>query len=346
MNQDLFPFQITLGRTGLVTAKNGFGALPIQRISTAEAEKLLRMAYDGGITFFDTARNYSDSEEKVGTAFPPALRDKVILATKTGAKNAADFQRDLDLSLRKLNTDRIDLYQFHNPPFVPKPEDGTGLYEAMLEARRAGKIRFIGLTNHRRALAEEAIRSGRYDTIQFPLSYLSDAGDAALPELAEQHQVGFLAMKALAGGLIRDGHVAFAWMQEHRNVLPLWGVQSEEELNVFLECAKNPPRLDADMRRVIAKDCKELAGDFCRGCGYCLPCPAGIEINNCARVSLLLRRAPLAMHLSATWQEKMAKVPGCLHCGKCKSRCPYHLDTPKLLEKNYADYLTFLPKES
>ena len=296
---------VTLGKTGITVNKNGFGALPIQRISTEDAVALARKAYDAGITFFDTARFYTDSEEKLGEAFD-GMREKVYIATKTAAANAKEFWEQLETSLHNLRTDYIDIYQFHNPSFCPKPGDGSGLYEAMLEAKAQGKIRHIGITNHRLAVAEEAVASGLYETLQFPFCYLATERDIALAT---------------------------------------WGVQRESELDEFISYIDNPPVMTEELKAVIAHDVTELAGEFCRGCGYCMPCPAGIEINNCARMSLMLRRAPSDAQLTPEMQEKMKKIEDCLHCDQCKSKCPYGLDTPALLAKNYEDYKRVLAGE-
>lgn len=332
---------ITLGKTGLTIEKNGFGCLPIQRVSRQEAVRLLRRAYDGGMNYFDTARAYTDSEEKVGEAFA-GMRDKVILATKSQAQTGEQMKQDLETSLRMLKTDYIDVYQFHNPAFCPKPGGADGLYDAALEAQAQGKIRFISITNHRLAVAQEAIDSGLYATLQFPFSYLSGVQEEMLLDGCVKAGMGFIAMKALAGGLIRDGYTAAAFMARQPHVVPIWGVQHDWELNQFLDCIQNPPELTPERQAVIARDRKELAGDFCRGCGYCMPCPVGIEINNCARMSLMLRRAPADAWLTPEQQAKMEKIKDCLHCGQCKSKCPYGLDTPRLLEENYRDYQTFL----
>ena len=125
-------------------------------------------------------------------------------------------------------------------------------------------------------------------------------------------------------------------------VVPIWGVQHEWELDQFLSAVRETPAMTEEYQQIIDHDRKELAGDFCRGCGYCMPCPVGIEINQCARMSLMLRRAPEASWLSDQWQAEMKKIENCLHCNQCKSKCPYGLDTPNLLKKNYEDYLTFL----
>ena len=150
--------------------------------------------------------------------------------------------------------------------------------------------------------------------------------------------MGFIAMKALSGGLINNSRAAYVYLAQYDNVLPIWGVQKEQELDEFLSYIGNPPAMDEEISALIAHDRKMLSGEFCRGCGYCMPCPVEIEINNCARMSLMLRRAPSAAWLTPAWQEKMAKIENCLHCGQCASKCPYGLDTPTLLAKNYADY--------
>lgn len=332
---------VKLGKTGIVTDKNGYGALPIQRVSDDEAVRILQKAYDGGVTFFDTARFYTDSEHKLGLAFK-GMRDKVIIATKTAAKNADEFWKDIRTSLDNLQTDYIDIYQFHNPSFCPKPGDGTGLYEAMLEAKKNGMIKHIGITNHRLKVAHEAIDSGLYETLQFPFCYLASDEDIELVTKCKQADMGFIAMKALSGGLITDSRAAYAFEAEFDNVLPIWGVQRESELDEFLSYVTNPPAMTDDIRALIDNDRKQLQGDFCRGCGYCMPCPAGIEINNCARMSLLLRRSPSELQLTPEVQAKMMKIEDCMHCGHCRSMCPYHLDTPALLAKNLEDYKNVL----
>lgn len=335
--------KVILGKTGIEVNKNGFGALPIQRITKAEAVYILQKAFYNGINYFDTARAYTDSEEKIGAAFS-YIRDKLIISTKTAAKTGEGLKKDLEESLRMLQTDYIDIYQFHNPDLCPRPGDGTGLYEAALEAKRQGKIRHIGITNHRIPLAKEAIESGLYETLQFPFSYLAAETDLELVDACKKADMGFIAMKALSGGLIQNSACAYAFMAQAQfdHVAPIWGIQRESELDEFLSYQVCPPSLTGELKEVMEKNRKELSGDFCRGCGYCMPCPAGIEINNCARMGLLLRRSPQASWLSAEWQEKMKKIEECKHCGQCMKKCPYSLNTPELLAKNYEDYKTFL----
>lgn len=337
--------KVRLGKTGIVVPKNGFGALPIQRISEEDAVYLLRKAYDHGIRFFDTARGYSDSEKKIGLAISGYIkREDIVIATKTMALDAKSFWDHLHTSLEMLQTEYVDILQFHTPPFTPKPGDGTGLYEAMLEAKEKGLIKHIGITNHRLEVAKEAVVSGLYETIQFPFNYLASHKDLEIVELAKEYDLGFIAMKGLSGGLINKADVAYAYLAQPMfdHVVPIWGVQREHELDDFLLCQDNPPALNQERKAIIEKDRAQLIGSFCRGCGYCMPCPVGIQINQCARMSLMIRRAPSNAWLSDTWQENMHNIENCIHCNQCRSKCPYELDTPSLLEQNLIDYQNIL----
>lgn len=337
--------QIRLGKTEIVTNKNGFGALPIQRISFEDADALIMHAYENGITFFDTARFYTDSEQKLGKALcARGLRDKVYIASKTMCTDTEQFWAQLETSLTDLQTDYLDLYQFHNPAFCPKPDDGTGLYEAMQKAKAQGKIRHIGITNHRLTVALEAIESGLYETLQFPFSYLASDEEIAMTEKCRKADMGFIAMKGMSGGLIKRADAAYTFMTQFENVLPIWGVQRMEELEQFLACEKNPPVMNQEMKAFIETERRELSGEFCRGCGYCMPCPVGIKINDCARMSLMIRRASIDIYMDEAHQAEMEAIEKCLHCGQCAAKCPYGLDTPKLLEKNLIDYRQQLSK--
>lgn len=336
--------QVILGKTGIKTPQNAFGALPVQRVSIEEAVKILRRAYEGGMTFFDTARAYSDSEIKLGEAFA-GMRDKITIASKTMAKTPEEFWQQLDTTLTNLKTDYLDLYQFHCVNQVYRPGDGTGMYECMLEAKEQGKIRHIGVTAHKLQIAFDCVESGLYETLQFPLSYLSSEKEIALVEACKNADMGFIAMKGLAGGLIQNSKAAMAYMTQFDNVVPIWGIQKMSELEEWLAFFEETPTMDEEITAFIEEEKKTLAGDFCRGCGYCMPCPADIMINQCARMSLLLRRAPSKGWLSENMQAEMKKIENCLECGQCSKKCPYELDTPTLLKKNYEDYKKVLAGE-
>ena len=328
---------ITLGKTGITTPKNAFGALPVQRVSVDEAVRILRKAYDGGMTFFDTARAYSDSEEKLGAAFSPEIRRNIFIASKTAAKTPEGFWKDLETTLHNLKTDYLDIYQLHCVNQCYRPDDGTGMYEAMLQARQKGMIRHIGITAHKIGIAEEIVASGLYETLQFPFSYLATDRDIALVEACHAGDMGFIAMKGLSGGLLNNAEACMAFMTKYP-VLPIWGIQRESELDQWLAFFKKEAVLTPELQTIIDHDREELLGDFCRGCGYCAPCTVGIVINQCARMSQMIRRSPSAAWLSPEWQAEMEKIDKCVHCNICMKRCPYELPIPELLRKNLIDY--------
>lgn len=332
---------ITLGKTGITVPQNAFGALPIQRVNKDTAVSILRRAYDGGMRFFDTARAYSDSEEKLGAAFS-GMWDKVFIASKTMAKNPEDFWKHLETTLHNLNTDHLDLLQFHCVDQCYRPGDGTGMYECMLEAKKQGKILHIGTTAHKIQVAMDCVESGLYETMQFPFSYLSGEKEIALVKKCEETGTGFIAMKGLAGGLIRHAKAAMAFMTQFDNVLPIWGIQKESELEEWLSFMERTPEMDEEIKTFIEQEREELAKDFCRGCGYCMPCPEDIQINTAARMSLMLRRAPSANWLSEPMQAEMKKIENCRTCKACMEKCPYELNIPELLKKNYEDYQNVL----
>jgi predicted aldo/keto reductase-like oxidoreductase len=335
---------LRLGRTNLVVGRVGFGALPIQRISFEESARILRRAVEAGVTFFDTARSYSDSEEKLGAAFP-GLREKLIIASKTTGGDEEGIRKQIKISLTNLRTDYLDIYQFHNPKTVPLPGDGTGRYETMLDLKASGAIRFIGLTAHSLDRALSAVGSGLYDSVQFPFSLLSDKRELELAVKAREAGVALLGMKALGGGMIRNIPAAFAFTWRYDNLLPLWGIQRMAELEQFLALGENPPAWDDAMQQEAEAEKASLGPSYCRGCGYCLPCPAKIEIPVTARMSLLLARSPWQRWTSPEWQEKMARVDECTHCEACKSRCPYGLDPSAMVAEHWKAYKSFLKEK-
>ena len=338
---------VLLGNTGMVVNKNGLGCLPIQRVNMEEAIRIFRRAYDAGITFYDTARAYTDSEEKLGNAFSPSMRQKIFIATKSMARDPDGLKKDLETSLRLLKTDYVDLFQFHFSPECYRPGDEFGIYECALKAKEEGKIRHLGITTHKLSVAREAIESGLYETLQYPFSYLSTPEEEALTRDTEEKGLGFIAMKALAGGLISNARAAYAYMRKFPNVLPIWGIQKMEELEQFLELGENPP--DSEEEAVLSRiraDREMLGGEFCRGCGYCMPCPAGIQIPTLARMELFIKRARVEDYITPYWREEMKKVENCLHCGQCHRHCPYELDASKLLEKNAQFFWNYLKENN
>lgn len=332
--------KVLLGRTKIEATCQSFGALPIQRTHEDEAVKILQRAYDGGINFYDTARAYSNSEEKIGKAFTPSMRQNIYIATKSNKTTKDAFLEDIQTSLKLLNTDYVDILQAHNIKEVINIEDENSAYAGLIEAQKRGYCRFIGITSHRLEVAEASVDTDLYDTVQFPMSYLSNENDIALIKRAKDKNVGLIAMKALAGGAITSGRAAAAFMELHPSLLPIWGVQHMHEVEEFIDILNNPTGMTDELASLIAKDKTELSGNFCRACGYCKPCTAApeLELNMAMRMYLNLRRLPPENFLTEYWQKQMMLIEKCIDCGVCKTRCPYGLDVPKIIRENLIDY--------
>ena len=331
-----------LGKTELMVSKNSFGALPIQRLSMDEAAALLRKAYDGGINFFDSANAYSDSEIKIGEGLSD-VRKNVIIATKSGATDPKKMREHVEQSLRQMKTDYIDIEQMHNPAVVPDFE--SDIYQEYLKLKQEGKILHIGITFHKLSNAVEAVKSGLYETVQFPLSCLSTDEEFDMVKLAGENDIGIICMKAMCGGLLTSAAPSMAVLDQFAHAVPIFGIQRESELEEIVALDANPPKLDEAMLSFIAAEKAKLSGSFCRGCGYCMPCPVGIKINNAARMKLLLERSPWQDHVTPEGIENMNRIDSCIRCGVCKTRCPYSLDCPQLLQENLKYFRNFLAEK-
>ncbi|MCL2356275.1 MAG: aldo/keto reductase [Defluviitaleaceae bacterium] len=331
--------KIIFGQTDLQVSRTGFGAIPIQRISYDESTAILRRAVESGINLFDTANAYTTSEERIGVALGD-VREKIILCTKSGAQNPADLTAQVENSLVKMRTEYIDVFQFHCPGFVPRPDGNDGLYNAAEKLKSEGKIRHIGITAHKKHLALEAIESELYAVLQYPFSYLSSPEELALAEKCREKNIGVLGMKALCGGILTNARAAFAFLQQHENIVPIWGIQHMHELEEFIAYEKSPPELTDELLSEIEADKAALAGSFCRACGYCLPCPANIPIPMAARMEFLLGRMVAQNFRTPEWQENMRRIDNCTNCGHCKANCPYELDVPELLRRHQDFYFS------
>lgn len=324
------------GRTELKVSRTSFGAIPIQRIPYEESTKILKHAYENGITLYDTANSYTTSEDRIGTALFD-VRKNIIICTKSGAETPKVLMENLENSLQKLRTDYIDVFQFHVPGFVPLPGGSDGLYDTVKKAQQDGKIRFIGITCHKLNIAYEAVDSSFYDTVQYPFSYISTKNEMKLASYCDKKNIGLLGMKGLCGGILSNARAAFAFLRQYKNIVPIWGIEKLYELEEFLQYENEPPELDEILLKEINKDKEEFSSSFCRACGYCLPCPAGIPIPMAARMKFLLGRMLRDTFVTPFWQDNMKKISDCTGCGRCKANCPYELDVPVLL-KEHQDY--------
>ncbi|MDD5640383.1 MAG: aldo/keto reductase [Syntrophales bacterium] len=334
-----------LGRTGLQVSEVGFGAIPIIRLSFEEAERVLRRALDRGVTLFDTAHLYVDSEEKIGRAFE-GLRDRIVLATKTMKRDKQGAQEDLELSLRRLRTDYLDLYQFHmvnQEADIQAITGPGGALEAAVRAKEAGRIRHLGFTSHSLEMAIKLVKTELFSTVQFPFNFIEAEATAELHPLAWELKLGVLAMKPFCGGLVEDARVAFAYLRRFPAVIPLAGWDSVERVDEVVDLYEQPLEVTPEDEAAMARYRTELGDLFCRRCEYCQPCPHGVMVTPAMLYGTVAHRMGPAK-AAAFAAKAMESVRLCEECGECAERCPYHLPIPETLKKHLAMYEEHLGK--
>jgi uncharacterized protein len=330
---------IPLGKTGLTISEVGFGGIPIIRLDEDTAVAVLSRAYESGITLYDTANAYRDSEKKMGRAFE-GLRDKVVLATKTMRRDAPGVVEQLENSLRMMQTDYIDIYQLHQ---VAQETDWSvitgpgGAMEAVIKAKEQGKIRFIGVTSHNPAMAVKLVKTGMFSTVQFPFNFIEDAAKDELHIAARERGIGILAMKPFAGGVIDNAGIAFKFLRGHADVIPLPGFDSLEKVDEVVSFYKQPNRVTEDDLKLMDNYRIELGKEFCRRCEYCQPCPQGVMIT--AAMSYRVVASRMSPQVAAEFSKiPMESVALCTECRECVDRCPYDLPIPDILKIHYDLY--------
>jgi predicted aldo/keto reductase-like oxidoreductase len=330
---------LKLGNTDLTVSEVGFGCIPIVRLSTGEAVRLLCYAYERGINFFDTANAYQDSEQKIGLAFQ-GYRDKVVLATKSLQRNADGLTKHLENSLRMLKTDYLDLFQFHMVSKQSELEAITapgGALEAAIKAKEQGKIRYIGITTHSYDMAIKLMKTGYFKTMMFPFNFIEDKAKGEMLQLSREKEIGFLAMKPFGGGALDNAELCFKFLRQFPDAIPVPGFDSIKYVDEVLTFYEQPNIITEEDLLKIQKYRNDLGSQFCRRCGYCQPCPNGVIITSAMSYPLIVKRMSPAISVKFS-QKAMDSVPNCTKCGSCVSRCPYELPIPNLLQKNYELY--------
>lgn len=324
-----------LGRTGLQVSAIGFGGIPIQRISEAEAKAVVNQALDQGINFFDTARGYTDSEVKLGQVLKER-RKEAIIATKSMSRTKEGMAADVDQSLANLGVDYIDLYQFHNVKDMASLEQvlsPNGALAALQEAQKAGKIKHIGITGHIRRILVEALKTGAMETVQFPFNVVEAGESQELIDLAGQTDTGIIIMKPLAGGALRNANLALRFILQYPVSTVIPGMDSTEQVDQNALLGHENQALSAEERVLIEKEAAALGTAFCRRCEYCQPCPQGIQIPMIFLLEGYYSRYNLTDWSKARYREMAVKVDACIECGECENKCPYSLPIRQMLVK-------------
>ena len=334
---------IRLAGTDLEFSEIGFGGIPIMALTMNEAVSIVKYCFDLGITFFDTANMYLSSEEKIGTALE-AVREKVVIATKTAQRDAREVAAHIDFSLQQLKTDWIDLYQLHN---VSNQENlqqvlgPHGAFEAARRARDAGKIRHIGISSHNIPTALEALKTGLFQTLQFPFNFIENDPAYELFPQARRHDVGLIGMKPLGGGLLERADLCFGFLQQHPDVVPIPGIRAKKEADEIIELYASPkPLSKADLIEI--ENIRSVLGEkFCHRCEYCMPCEQGVQIPSVLIFQAAANRLPRE-GVTAWLGKAMESVAECIECGECEQKCPYNLPIADLLKENLALYRDYL----
>ena len=330
---------ITLGKTNLRVSRLGFGGIPIQRLDAEGAKALLDAVHDAGINYIDTARGYTVSEELIGQAIEGYRKD-FILATKSMARDKEGMAKDIEISLKNLRTDYIDIYQIHNPSLeqLEQVSAAGGALEALLEAKAAGKIGHIGLTAHSLQVFEKALELPWVETFMFPYNIVESQGEELMRRMKEKN-IAFIAMKPMAGGAIEDGRLAMRYIcQNDAMTIAIPGMYSAGEVEQNAKAVSDISPLTAEELAAIDKVRQELGTNFCRRCNYCAPCTVGINISGAFLFHGYLSRYGLGDWAKSRYDGLSVKASACVECGECESRCPYHLPIREMLKRVAADF--------
>ena len=323
-----------LGKTGLKISRMGFGGIPIQKVDVPAVRTLMLAMRERGVNYIDTARGYTVSEAYIGQALE-GMRDDFVLATKSMARTKEAMEKDIETSLSNLRTDYIDLYQVHNPSMkdletVTAP---GGALEALMEAKKAGKIGHIGLTAHMATVFEAALSMNWVETVMFPYNIVETQGEALMRRCTQQN-VGFIVMKPLAGGALEDATLAMRFIAKNPDVsVVIPGMYAVEELEQNLSAIEDTAPLSDEELSKIEAIRRELGTQFCRRCNYCQPCAAGIGISGIFVLEGYLRRYGLGDWAKARYAAMGKKAGDCIGCGACESRCPYQLPIREMLAR-------------
>jgi len=328
--------KIRLGRTGMMVTRLGFGGIPIQRASEEEAIAVVKKCLELGINFLDTANGYTTSEERIGKAIK-GKREGLFLATKSQARNREDVEKHLKLSLQRLGVDYIDLYQFHNVSDTKTLKtmlDPNGPRAVVEDAKRAGLVKHIGATSHQIDVAKDIVKTGLFETVMFPLNFMSYEGKEELLSLARQHDVGFIAMKPLAGGMIDNVTVAIKYLLQFPDIVLIPGIERVPEIEEIARIFEGPKELTAREKREMERIRRELGTRFCRRCDYCQPCTADISISHVMSFPSLRKRLPLVRLYTGKFADSFTKALECTDCGECEERCPYNLPIRDMMKEH------------
>ncbi|MFQ6065701.1 MAG: aldo/keto reductase [bacterium] len=328
--------KLEFGKTGLWVSRVAMGGIPIMRLGKKEAVRVVKKVLDMGINFIDTATGYADSEEKIGEALKGKKREDLVIASKSPAPDKKRFLEHVDLSLKRMRTDYIDIYHLHGVNSEEKFKQVMGpggAYEGLQEAIERGKVRHTAFSSHHMPVAKKLMLTDKFEVVQIGLNFIDTEPEAEIIPLARRLNLGFICMKPMGGGLLGDANLAFRYLAQFPGIVPDPGIEKIEEMEEIVKIVENPRPLTGEEKKEIQKIREELGKEFCHRCDYCQPCPQDIPISMILVVKSVVRRVPLQAAIE--WMAPaMEKARECTECEECIERCPYDLAIPELLKKN------------
>ena len=327
--------KIEFGKTGLWVTRVAMGGIPIGRLPKKEAVGVVKKVLDMGINFIDTANAYRDSEEKIGGALKGRKREEIVIASKSPASDKKSFLEHVDLSLKRMAIDYIDIYHLHGVNSEEKMKQVMrpgGAYEGLQEAIERGKVRHAAFSSHHILEAKELMLTEKFEVVQIPLNFLDTEPEAEIIPLARKMNLGVIAMKPLGGGLLEDANLCFRYLAQFPGIVPDPGIEKIEEMEEIVQIVENPQPLNSEEEKEIERIREELGKEFCHRCDYCQPCPEGIPISIVLTAKSLVKRMPL-QRAAEFIDPAIEKARECTECEECVERCPYDLPIPELLKQ-------------
>jgi hypothetical protein len=332
--------KVRLGRTEMMVSRVGFGGIPIQRDSEEESIAVVRRCLELGVNFIDTANAYTTSEGRIGKAIS-GRREGLILATKTHERTPEGIENHLQQSLKQLGVESIDLYQFHNVSdsnALNALLDPKGPFATAEKAKKDGIIKHIGITSHSMDIAKEAVKTDRFETIMFPFNFITSEPADELLSLAREHDVGFIAMKPLGGGILSNATIAFKYLLQFPDVVPIPGIEKPHEIDEIVQILDGPWQMTEEEQAEMQRLREELGTRFCRRCDYCQPCEEEIPISMVMVSDSFAKRFPPERFFTGRIADNLAKAANCTECGDCEERCPYDLPIREILTERVEWY--------
>lgn len=334
---------VKLGSTGLNISELGMGAIQITRLEWQQSIRMVHKVMDLGVNLFDTARAYLDSELRLGEALK-GRREKVVLISKSGKRTPKEVQQQIDESLERLQTDYLDVFLFHGGEAIMQEsflaEDG--ILETVMKAVEAGKIRFLGFSAHRPAIALKGLETEQLQVAMVPANFISrEFVDGPFMSKAREQEVAVLAMKPFGGGRIANPRLCLRFLKNYTGLIPCIGIEHSREMEENLAVWESDETLTEEDHREIERLTGLLGDRFCRGCGYCLPCPEGIPIPTVTFLKVFSMQMPRDRVVTPEHDRAVELAKGCTECRQCVAKCPYDLEIPQMLKENIRFYEDF-----